>query len=335
LIARNRGLPLAMGLALWILVALQPALAQDYPTRPVRMLVGFPAGGATDFVARLTAPKYAEFLNQPFIVESRPGADGTVATNLAAKATPDGHTIHLATIGSLVIAPAIARVPYDPLQDLAPVSQVVSVPNVFIVHPASPAAKLDDLIALAIKEPGGLTYATAGNGMPGHLAAELFKTMAKVDIREVKHKSRSAAVSDLVTGHINLLVAATSTAVPQVRAGKARALAVTGSKRVSVLPEVPTAAETGLAGYEATNWYGIVAPAGTPRRVIDRLHKETATILNMPEVARALNARGIEVAPSLPEQFFAYIKSETTKWTKVIHAIKAGNPAGENAVLNP
>jgi tripartite-type tricarboxylate transporter receptor subunit TctC len=323
-----------MGLALGM-AALQPALAQDYPTRTVRLLIGFPAGGATAFVARLMAPKYSESLKQPFIVESRPGANGTVASALAAKSAPDGHTLHLATIGSLVIAPAVAKVSYDPLRDFAPVSQVVSMPNVFIVPAGSPAARLGDLIAQAKQHPHGLSYATAGNGMPGRLAGELFKNMAKVDISEVKYKSSSAAVNDLVTGHIGLLVAATSTAVPQVKAGKARALAVTGSKRVSALPEVPTAEETGLGGYEATNWYGLVVPAGTPQRIIDRLHKETATILSMPEIAKALNARGIEVAPSLPEQFSAYIKSETTKWTTVIHTINAGNAAGKNAALTP
>jgi tripartite-type tricarboxylate transporter receptor subunit TctC len=331
---RNPGLALAMGLALGM-VALQPASAQDYPTRTVRLLIGFPAGGATAFVAGLMAPKYSASLKQPVMVESRPGADGTVATALTAKAAPDGHTLHLATIGSLVITPAIAKVSYDPLRDLAPVSQVVSMPNVFIVAAGSPAAKLSDLITLAKQNPRGLTYATADNGMPGRLAGELFKTMAKVDLLEAKYKNRGAAVNDLAAGHISLLVAATSTAVPQVKSGKARALAVTGNKRISALPDVPTAEESGLGGYEATNWYGVVVPAGTPQRIIDRLHKETATILSTPDIAKALNARGIEVAPSLPEQFFAYIRSETTKWAKVIHAINAGNAAEKNAALNP
>lgn len=328
-------LPLAIALALWLLPPLPAALAQDYPVRPVRMLIGFPAGGATDFVARLMARKYGEALKQPVIVERRPDRNGTAATSLTAKAAPDGYTINLATIGSLVILPALSKVPYDPVRDLAPVSQVVSMPNVFMVYPGAPTAKLNDLIALAKKKPRGLTYATAGNGMPGHLAGELFKSMAKVDILEVKYKSRSAAVNDLVTGHINLLVAATSTAVPEIKAGKARALAVTASRRISALPEVPTAEETGLGGYEASTWYGIVVPTGTPQRIIDRLHKETATILSMPEIERALNARGIEVSPTLPEQFFAYIKSETAKWTKVIHATKGANSAAEKSALNP
>lgn len=331
---QNPGLALVLGLALCMLTASPPMLAEDYPARPVRMLIGFPPGGAADLVARLMAPMYARGLKQQFIVENRPGANGAVATNLTAKATPDGHTIHLATIGSLVITPAIAKVPYDPMQDLAPVSQVVSLQNVFIVHPQLPAATLNDLIALAKKNPGGLTYATAGNGISGHLAGELFKSIAKIDILHVTHKSRHAAVSDLVEGHVNVLVAATSTAVPQVKAGKARALAVTGGRRVAVLPEVPTAAEMGLRGYEATNWYGIVVPAGTPRRIIDRLHKETATTLSMPEIEKALDERGIEIAPSLPEQFYAYIKGETAKWTKVIQTTKLG-PKQDKTALNP
>lgn len=335
-ISRNSVLALATGLALWMLLPLPAAHAQDYPVRPVRMLIGFPPGGATDFVAHLLAPQYARSLKQSVVVDRRPGKNGTVATGLAAKAPPDGYTINLATIGSLVILPALSKVPYDPTRDLAPVSQVVSMPNVLLVPPDLPATKLNEVIALAKKKPHGLTYATVGNGMPGHLAGELFKSMAKVDILEMKYKSRSDALNDFDTGHINLLVAGTSTAVPQIKAGKARALAVTASRRIFALPDVPTAEEAGLGGYEATNWYGIVVPAGTPQRIIDRLHKETATILSMPEVARELNARGIEVAPSLPEQFFAYIKSETVKWTRVIHATnKRANSVAEKSPLNP
>jgi tripartite-type tricarboxylate transporter receptor subunit TctC len=333
LIPRNPALPLAIGLALWM--AMPAARAQEYPVKPVRMLVGFPAGGATNFVAALMAPKYSEALKQPVSVERRPGRNGTAATSMVAKAAPDGYTINLASIGSLVIVPALAKVSYNPVRDLAPVSQVVSMPNVFMVYPGAPSAQLNDLIALAKKNPRGLTYATVGNGMPGQLAGELFKSTAKIDIREVKYTTRSAAIDDLVTGHINLLVAATPTAVPQIKAGKARALAVTASRRIFALPEVPTAEETGLGGYEATTWYGIVVPAGTPQRVIDRLHKETATILSMPEIERKLNARGIEVSPTLPEQFFAYIKSETAKWTKVIHTNKSANSPAEKSALNP
>ena len=309
-----------LGFALLLLLGAPSLLAQDYPTRPVRMLIGAPAGTAPDFIARLLAPKFSEALKTPVVVENRPGANGTAATKLTAKSTPDGHTMHLAGIGALVIAPAMAKTPYDPLEKLAPVAQVVSMPNVLMVSTASPATGLDELIALAKKEPGRLTYAAVGNGIPGRYAGELFKAVAKVEIIPVQHQRGSDALNDLASGRLNFLVAATSTAVPQVKAGKARALAVTANKRLDALPDVPTVAEKGLAGYEATNWYGIVVPAGTPQRVIDRLHKETATILSTPATAKALAARGIEIAPSLPEQFSAYIRAERAKWTKVIKA---------------
>lgn len=322
LILQYPGWSLAVGLALCVPIGAQPAPSQDYPKRSVRMLVGSPPGAATDVVARLIAPKYAEALKQQFIVDNRPGANGTVATGLTAKAKPDGHTVHLATIGSLVIAPALTKVPYDPMRDLAPVSQVVSLQNVFIVDPGLPAATLNELIALAKKQPGALHYATSGNGSPGHLAGELFKSMARVDILHVPYTGGGPLPADLAADQPKLFVVLTATAVPPVKAGKARALAVTGSKRVAALPEVPTVAETGLGGYEASTWYGMVVPAGTPQRIIDRLHKETATILSLPDIQKALQERGIEVAPSLPEQFFAYIKGETAKWAKVIEVTK-------------
>jgi tripartite-type tricarboxylate transporter receptor subunit TctC len=298
--------------------AAAPASAQGYPSRPVRIIIGFPPGGATDLVSRLMAPKYVEAFKQQFIVDNRPGANGTIGSNIAAKSTPDGHTIHLATIGSLVISPAITKVPYDPIRDFAPISQAVALQNIFIVHPALPATSLKELIALAKAKPGALNYATSGQGSPGHLAAELFKSMAKVNIAHVPYKGGGPALTDLIAGHVEIFVAVISTAIPQVKAGKARALAVTGGKRAVALPDVPTVAETGLKGYVATNWYGYVAPAATPRAIIERLHKETVAILNLPDVKETLLNRGIDAVPSSPEQFAAHIRKETDKWTKVI-----------------
>jgi tripartite-type tricarboxylate transporter receptor subunit TctC len=303
-------------------VAATPAFAaESYPTKPVRIIVGFPPGGATDLVMRLMAPKYTEIFNQQFIVDNRPGANGVIGTDLAAKAPPDGHTIHLATIGTLVISPAITKVPYDPFKDLAPVSQVVSLQNIFIVHPSLPVKTLKDLIALAKSKPGKFNYATSGTGSPGHLAAELFKSMTKVDMVHVPYKGGGPALTDLIAGHVEIFVAVISTAVPQVKAGKARALAVTGAKRAAALPDVPTVAETGLKGYEATNWYGLVVPGATPRPIIERLHAATVKVLNMPDVQKALLDRGIDAAPSAPEEFAAYIRRENEKWVKVIKAV--------------
>ena len=294
-----------------------PLHAQAYPARSVHLVTAAPAGSASDFVARLLAPQFSASLKAPFIVENRPDAGGT---NVLRSAVADGHTLQLASLGSLVIAPAIASAPYDPLEFLAPVAQVASMPNVLTVHPDAGATTLDDLIALAKKEPGRIRYATAGNGMPGIYAGELFKSVAKVDLAFVQPRNGIAALDDLAQGRVNFLIAATPTAVPHVKTGKIRALAVTANRRLQALPDVPTAIENGLAGYEATTWYGIVVPAGTPQRIIDRLHKETANILSSPETAQTLEARGIEVTPSLPEQFSAYIKRETLKWKKVIGA---------------
>lgn len=317
--ARKMLLP---ALVVSLAAAAAPAPAQDYPAKPVRILIGFPPGGATDLVARLMAPKFSELFKQQFVVENRAGANGVIATDLAAKAAPDGYTVHLATIGTLVISPAITKVPYDPLRSFAPVSQAVALQNIFIVHPSLPARSLNELIALARARPGALNYASSGNGSPGHLAGELFKSMAKVDIVHVPYKGGGPAIVDLVAGHIEIFVAVISTAVPHVKAGRARALAVTGAKRSGALPEVPTVAETGLKGYEAINWYGYVVPAGTPRAIVERLHQATVAVLGMPDVKEALLNHGIEPAPSSPEAFGAHIRSETEKWIKVIRAAK-------------
>ncbi len=312
----SKSLPLACFIAL--LPAAAPLLAQDYPSKPVRIIVGFPPGGATDLVARIMVPKYTGLLKQQFIVDNRGGANGVIGSDLASKAAPDGYVIHLATIGSLVLSPATSKVPYDPLKDFAPVSQAVALQNIFIVHPTLPARSMKDLIALAKARPGALNFASSGNASPGHLAGELFNSMAGVKLVHVPYKGGGPAMIDLVAGHVEIFVAVISTAVPQVKAGKARALAVTGTKRAAALPEVPTVAETGLKGYEATNWYGMVAPAATPRPIVERLHKATVAVLEMADVRQALLDQGIEAAPSSPEQFAAYIKSETGKWTKII-----------------
>jgi tripartite-type tricarboxylate transporter receptor subunit TctC len=306
--------------ALFLTATAAPLLAQEYPAKPVRIIIGFPPGGATDLVARLMAPKYTGIFKQQFIVDNRPGANGVIGSDLAAKAAPDGYAIHLATVGSLVLSPATSRVPYDPLKDFAPISQAVALQNIFIVHPNLPVRSIKELTALARAKPGALNFASSGTASPGHLAGELFKSMARVNLVHVPYKGGGPAMIDLVAGHVEIFVAVISTAVPQVKAGKARALAVTGGRRAAALPDVPTVAETGLKGYEATNWYGMVAPANTPRAIVERLHKVTVSVLEMPDVKQALLDQGIEAAPNTPEQFAVYIKSETSKWAKVIKA---------------
>ena len=298
-----------------------PAAAEDYPNRPVRLIIGFPPGGATDLVARVMAPKLGEALKQQVVVDNRAGANGTIGAKIAADATPDGYNLHIGTLGALVISPTITRVPYHPLKDFATITLAVQLQNMFLVHPTLAAKTIPQLIALAKKKPGALNYASSGLGSPGHLAGELFKTMAKVDMVHIPYKGGGPALSDLLGGQLPIFVAVISTGVPPVKAGRAVALAVTGAKRSPALPEVPTVAETpGLKAYEASNWYGIVAPAGTPQPVIARLHKDITAVLNSPEVRDTLLARGIETTTSTPEAFTAYIKSETAKWGKVIRA---------------
>jgi len=299
------------------------ALAQDYPARPVRIIVGFPPGGATDLVARVIGPKLGEVLKQQVVIDNRAGANGTIGADLAANATPDGYNLHLGTLGALVISPTITKVPYDPIKDFATISMAVQLQNMFLAHPTIAARSIPDLIALAKKKPGALNYASSGLGSPGHLAGELFKSMAKVDMEHIPYKGGGPALTALMGGQVPLFVAVISTGVPPVKSGKAVALAVTGAKRSTALPEVPTVAETpGMNGYEASNWYGMVAPAATPKTIIEKLHKDMTAVLNSSEVHDTLLARGIETEASTPAEFTAYIKSETEKWGEVIRAAK-------------
>ena len=315
------GIPLAAACAALLALAAGSVTAEDYPVRPVRLIIGFPPGGATDLVARIIAPKLGEALKQQVVIDNRAGANGTIAAELAANTTPDGYNLHLGTLGALVISPSITKVPYDPLKDFATISMAVQLQNLFIVHPTVAAKSIPELIALAKQKPGTLNYASSGLGSPGHLAGELFKTMAKVDMVHIPYKGGGPALTDLVAGHTPVFVAVISTGVPPVKAGRAVALAVTGAKRSPALPDVPTVAETpGLKGYEASNWYGMLAPADTPKPVIDRLNKDLAAVLKSPDVRDILLARGIETTSSTPDEFTAYIKSETAKWDKVIRA---------------
>lgn len=297
------------------------ATAEEYPVRPVRIIVGFPPGGATDLVARILAPKLSEALKQQVIVDNRAGANGTIGAGLAASATPDGHSLHLGTLGALVISPTITKVPYDPMKDFATISMAVQLQNMFLVHPTLAAKSITELIALAKQKPGALNYASSGLGSPGHLAGELFKTMAKVEMTHIPYKGGGPALADLLGGQLPVFVAVISTGVPPVKAGRAVALAVTGAKRSSALPDIPTVAETAaLKGYEASNWYGMMAPAGIPKPVLDRLNKELVAVLNNNSIRDQLAAQGIESTPSSPEEFTNYIRTESVKWSKVIRA---------------
>jgi tripartite-type tricarboxylate transporter receptor subunit TctC len=299
-----------------LLVAL-PAAAQDYPAKPVRMIVGFPPGGATDLVARIVQPKLAAGLGKQVIVDNRPGANGVISNELLARADPDGYTVAFGHIGTLVISPAIQKVPYDKDKDFAPIGLMVSLQNIIIVHPTLPAKNLKEFLSVA-KARGPLNYATSGIGSPGHLAAVLLEARTGVKMSHVPYKGGGPAVTDLIAGHIPCFVAVISTGIPPVKSGRARAIAVTGEKRAAALPDVPTIAESGVKGYAAVNWYGLLAPAKTPPAVVARLNKELVAALNAPEVVQQLRDRGIDATPTSPEEFRNFIHAEEKKWVDII-----------------
>jgi tripartite-type tricarboxylate transporter receptor subunit TctC len=294
------------------------AAAAEFPSKPVRMIVGFPPGGATDLVARALQPRMSAALGHQVVIDNRPGANGIIAGELTAHAEPDGHTILLGHIGMLIISPAIQKVPYDPFKDFAPVGLTVSLQNIIIAHPTMPAKTLKEMIALAKTKPGQLNYATSGIGSPGHLAAVLLESMAGIKMSHIPYKGGGPAITDLLAGHVPLFFAVISTGVPHVQAGKARGLAVTGSQRAEAVPDVPTVAEAGVPGYAATNWYGLLAPPKTPKPVIDRINREMTAALKAPEVSDGLKARGIDATPSSPAEFAAFIRAEDRKWTPII-----------------
>jgi tripartite-type tricarboxylate transporter receptor subunit TctC len=296
------------------------APAQEYPSKPVRILVGFPSGGATDLVARLLQPRLADALKQEIIVDNRPGANGVIAADLAAKAPPDGYTLHLATLAALTISPTITKVPYDPFRDFTPIARLVELQNIFVVLPKLPARNMEELAALARSRPGALNFASSGAGSTGHLSGELLKSMAGIDMVHIPYKGGGPALTDFFGGQVDVFIAIVSTVVPHVQTGKARALAVTGYKRAAALPDVPTVAESGFPGYESTNWYCLVGPPGLPSSIVDRWHRETVAVLNQPAIKQALVERGIDAAPSTPAELTAYLKSESDKWARVAKA---------------
>jgi tripartite-type tricarboxylate transporter receptor subunit TctC len=291
-----------------------------WPARPVRIVVPQTPGASTDLTARLIAQKLSPVLGQPVIVENRPGAGSIVGTELVAKATPDGHTL-LVVASSITLNPILHKnLPFDPQRDLAPITQLSSFPNMLVVYPGLPVKTMQDLVALAKSKPGALNYGSAGTATGTHLSAELFKYMTGTDMVHVPYKGGGAAMPALLGGQVQLMFSTTVTAMPHVRAGKLRAVAVTSGKRWPTLPEIPTIAESGVPGYDHTPWNGFLAPAKTPRPVIARLNEEVAKILHAPETRAVFTNDGAEPVGNKPEEFAAIIKSETAKWTKVVKA---------------
>ncbi len=294
------------------------ASAQSWPTRSITFIVPFPPGGTTDMVARSVAQKLSEALQQPVVLDNRGGGGGTLGAAIAARAAPDGYTFFIPTIAHAIATSLYKQLPYDFEKDFIPITVLATVPNILIVHPSVPANSVRELIDYAKANPGKLNYGSAGNGSTEHLSAELFKSMAGVEMTHVPYKGGAPMMIDLMGGQIQLAIETSGSALPQIKGGKVRALAVTTAKRAPALPELPTLAEAGLKGYEMTTWYGILAPKGTPREIVTKLNKEIVAILKSPEMKQRLDEIGAEPGGISPEQFAAFIKSETAKWAKLV-----------------
>jgi len=294
------------------------AQADEYPSKPIRMIVGFAPGGGTDTTARAISAKLGELVGQQVIIDNRAGAAGNIATEMVAKANPDGYTLLLGTIAALAINPSLYRtkLPFDSVKDFAPIIQAVDSTNILSVHPSVPVGTVKELIALAKTK--SLNYGSSGVGGTGHLAGELFDTMAGTKMTHVPYKGGGPAMIDLVGGQVQLVYATAASAVPMIKATKIKGIAVTTIKRSALMPTIPTIAESGLPGFDANNWYGLLAPAKTPRAIVMRLNAEVTKVLAMPDVKDFLFNQGLDPAPGSPEKFGTYIKAEMAKWAKVV-----------------
>lgn len=293
--------------------------AQDYPVRPVRMIDPFSPGGATDILARISAQKLTERLGRPFLVENRAGGGGHIGAELVAKAAPDGHTLLVAGVPHAIGMTLYRKLNYDLAKDLAPVTQIATFPSLIVVHPSLPAKNLKELIALARARPGELNFG-ANPGSPNHLAIELVNSMAKVKMSFIGYKGAAPAVTDVVAGQIQVVSAGFPSVIGYVKAGRLRPIAVTSQTRSPLLPEVPTAAESGLPDYNVTSWYGLFAPPGTPAAIVEKLNAEVAALLKAPDVRERLAAMGAQAAPTTPEELGRIVRSEIERWAPVVKA---------------
>ena len=309
----------ASALALATLLLPSTPFAQAYPSRPVRWIVPYAAGGSADTRARQIAHELTKLWGQPFVIENKPGAGAVPGTDLIAKAAPDGYTIGMGNLAPLAVNPTLFRsLPYDPIKDVAPIVLLERGPLVLMVHLSLPVKSVAELTALAKAKPGTLSFASSGNGGSHHLSGEMYKAMAGIDMVHIPYKGGAPAASDLMGGHVSMMFELMYSAMPALKSGKVRPLAVTSAQRLSVLPDVPTMAEAGLPGFESSNWQGIIAPAATPRAIVARINADTLAVLNMPEVRDKIIAQGNQVGGGTPEEFGALIRSETTKWGKVV-----------------
>ena len=295
------------------------AAAQAYPTKPITIVVPFSAGGTTDILARLVGQYLTTELGQPVVVDNKAGAGGNIGGALAAKAPADGYTLFMGTVGTHAINAALyKKMPFDHVKDFAPLSRVANVPNLLVAHPSQPFKTVPEMIAYAKANPGKINFGSPGNGASPHLSGELFKSMAKVELTHIPYKGSAPAVSDLLGNQIAIMFDNMPSVIPHVRSGKLRAIAISTAKRSPELPDVPTIAEAGVPGYEAVSWFGLFAPAATPKPVLDKLSAALSKVLANPEVQKKISAQGGETVNETPAQFAAFIRSETTKWGKVV-----------------
>ena len=309
----------AVLLALWAAWSHAASTDPAYPTKPIRVLAPFPAGSGVDVVARMIGTPLGQSIGQPVVVDNRPGAAGRIACELAARAAPDGYTLLLGNASTLAMLPSLdRRVAFDPVKSFAPIALISSSANVLVVHPSVAASSVSGLVALAKAKPGSLNYGSAGSGNSTHLAAELFRLSAGVDLVHVPYKGTPPMITDLLAGQIQLSFTSILSALPHIQQGRLRALGVTSLKRAASLPDVPTISEAALKGYEMIVWQGLLAPANTPGAIVTRVNREVVKILEMPDTRARLAAQGLEPVGGTPEQFAAYIGSEVTKWSKVI-----------------
>ncbi|MDD2692784.1 MULTISPECIES: tripartite tricarboxylate transporter substrate binding protein [Simplicispira] len=295
------------------------AAAQAYPTKPITIVVPFSAGGTTDILARLVGQYLTTELGQPVVVDNKAGAGGNIGGALAAKAPADGYTLFMGTVGTHAINAALyKKMPFDHVKDFAPLSRVANVPNLLVAHPSQPFKTVPEMIAYAKANPGKINFGSPGNGASPHLSGELFKSMAKVELTHIPYKGSAPAVSDLLGNQIAIMFDNMPSVIPHVRSGKLRAIAISTAKRSPELPDVPTIAEAGVPGYEAVSWFGLFAPAATPKPVLDKLSTALSKVLANPEVQKKISAQGGETVNETPAQFAAFIRSETTKWGKVV-----------------
>jgi tripartite-type tricarboxylate transporter receptor subunit TctC len=305
-----------MGAALALAVS-TAAIAQQYPAKPVRVVIPFAPGGGSDFTGRLIAQKLSERLGTQFIVENKPGAGGNLGAQEVVKAAPDGYTV-LIISASYTVNPSVYKMTFDPVNDITPIIQISGGPYVVAVHPSVPARTLAEFVALAKKDPQKLAYGSSGNGSIMHVASEYFLDSAKIKVLHVPYKGTGPALQDTIGGQVQLVFGAIPATLPHVRAGRLRALAVTTAKRVSAAPDLPTVAESGYAGYEVTNWHGLVGPKGMPQAAVERLNREINTIIQSPDMKKHMETEGLEPAGGSPARFGEILKSEAARWAKVV-----------------